>query len=173
VKIEFLKGGVPITIGASVPIGSGGKGSYTYSIWSGRTPGTDYKVRIQSTSQPAIQDVSNNYFTITPQTSTSGTTPPSITVTSPNGGESWARGTSKTITWSYTGSPGSTVKVEFLKGGTPFYSENVPIGSGGKGSYLWSIWSGRPTGSDYMVRIQSTSQTTIKDMSNNYFTITS
>jgi hypothetical protein len=173
VKVEFLKGSVPITIGDSVPVGSGGKGSYTYSIWSGRTPGADYKVRIQSTSQPAIQDVSNNYFTISSGTGTSGTTNPSITVTSPNGGESWARGTSKIITWSYTGNPGSTVKVEFLKGGTPFYAENVPIGSGGKGSYTWSIWSGRPTGSDYKVSIQSTSQTTIKDMSNNYFSITS
>ena len=43
-------------------------------------------------------------------TATSG---PSITVTSPNGGEIWERGTSKTI----AGSPGSTVKIVLLKGG--------------------------------------------------------
>ncbi len=37
--------------------------------------------------------------------------PPAITVTSPNGGETWQRGTSHTITWSYAGSPGSYVKI--------------------------------------------------------------
>ena len=41
---------------------------------------------------------------------------PTITVTSPNGGETWQRGTSHTVTWSYTGSPGSNVKITLLKG---------------------------------------------------------
>ena len=107
----------------------------------------------------------------TPQPTLSSTS--SITITSPNGGETWTAGTSKTITWNYTGSPGSTVKIEFLKGGVPItIGASVPIGSGGKGSYTYSIWSGRTPGTDYKVRIQSTSQPTIQDMSNNYFAIT-
>jgi len=42
------------------------------------------------------------------------TQPPSITVMSPDGGDTWQRGTSQTITWSYTGSPGSMVKIVLL-----------------------------------------------------------
>ena len=52
------------------------------------------------------------YITVTEPTHT-----PSITVTSPNGGETWQRGTSHTVTWDYSGSPGSTVKITLLKGG--------------------------------------------------------
>ena len=111
-------------------------------------PGSDYKVSIQSTSQPTIKDISNNFFTVTDGTTISGIITPSITVTSPNGGESWDRSVSQTLTWSYTGSPGSTVKIVLLKGTTTIgtIADNVPIGSSGKGSYIWPGWTGRVTG---------------------------
>ena len=98
----------------------------------------------------------------------------SITLTSPNGGENWDRSISQTLTWSYTGNPGSTVKIVLLKGTTTIgtIADNVPIGSSGKGSYVWPGWTGRVPGSDYKVSVQSTSQPTIKDMSNNFFTVT-
>jgi len=97
----------------------------------------------------------------------------SITVTSPNGGESWKRSTSQTISWDYTGSPGSKVTIVLLKRGSNVgtIASSVPIGSGGKGSYIWKIPSNRQTGTDYKISIQSTSQSNIKDTSNNYFTI--
>jgi hypothetical protein len=96
-----------------------------------------------------------------------------ITVTSPNGGEIWKRSTSQTIGWSYTGSPGSKVNIILLKRGTNVgtIASNVPIGSGGKGSYSWKIPSNRQTGTDYKITVQSTSQSAVKDTSNNYFTI--
>jgi parallel beta-helix repeat protein len=113
---------------------------------------------------------------VTPTATSPVIKPPtsSITVTAPNGGETWKQGTSNTITWSYTGSPGSTVKIELLKGSTPVgaIAESVPIGSGGKGTYSWPISSTGTTGSDYKVSVQSTSQPSISDMSNNYFTVT-
>ena len=175
VKIVLLKGTTTIgTIADNVPIGSSGKGSYVWPGWTGRVPGSDYKVSVQSTSQPTIKDISNNYFTVTAGTTISGITTPSITVTSPNGGESWDRSISQTLTWSYTGTPGSTVKIVLLKGTTTIgtIADNVPIGSSGKGSYVWPGWTGRVPGSDYKVSVQSTSQPTIKDISNNYFTVT-
>ena len=70
-----------------------------------RDTGSDYRVSVQSISQPTVKDMSNNYFTIAPETTT-----PTITVTSPNGGETLKRGNTYTVSWSYTGSPGSTVK---------------------------------------------------------------
>ena len=100
---------------------------------------------------------------------------PSITVTSPNGGETWQRGTSHTVTWSYTGSPGSMVKIVLLKGGTEVgtIKDSWSIGSGGKGSYTWPVYLSGTTGSDYKVSVQSISQSAIKDTSNNYFTLNS
>jgi C1A family cysteine protease len=180
VTIVLMKGStVAGTIKDSTPIGSGGKGSYTWPISSSGTGGTgsDYKVSIQSISQPTIKDTSNNYFTLTSATTAIETTTPSITVTSPNGGETWKRGTSQTITWDYTGSPGSAVTIVLMKGSTVAgtIKDNTSIGSGGKGSYTWPISSSGTggTGSDYKVSVQSISQPTIKDTSNNYFTLAS
>ena len=99
---------------------------------------------------------------------------PAITLTTPNGGQTWNRGTSQTITWDYTGSPGSTVKIVLVKGGTEVgtIKDSTSIGSNGKGSYTWPMSLYGSTGSDFKVSVQSISQPTIKDLSNNYFTIT-
>ena len=179
-EIDLLKGGVKVgTIADAVPTGSSGKGSYTWSMTSSATAttGSDYQVSVQSTSQSAIKDTSNGYFTITPAgTSSSPGTAPSITVTTPNGGESWKRGTSHTVAWSYTGSPGSDVEIVLLKAGTEVgtIAHSISTGSGGKGSYTWPITSAPTalTGSDFKVSVQSLSQPAVKDASNNYFTIT-
>jgi PKD repeat protein len=170
VKITLLKAGSDVgTIIASTSTGSGGKGSYTWPISATGGTGSDYKVKVQSISQPVISDTSNNNFNLTPATTT-----PEITVTSPNGGETWKRGTSKTITWSYAGSPGSTVKIVLLKGSTQVgtISASTSIGTGGIGSYTWQIYPTGGTGSDYKVSIESLSHPTIKDSGNNYFKLT-
>ncbi len=170
VKIVLLKGGTEVgTIKDSWSIGSGGKGSYTWPMATTGTIGSDFKVSVQSISQPSIKDTSNNYFIITPALT------PTITVTSPNGGETWQRGTSHTVTWSYTGSPGSMVKIVLLKGGTEVgtIKDSWSIGSGGKGSYTWPMATTGTIGSDFKVSVQSISQPSIKDTSNNYFTLTS
>ncbi len=94
----------------------------------------------------------------------------SITVTYPNGGETWRLGTFQPIQWSYTGNPGSSVKVEFVKstGATTTIGSQVPIGNNGKGAYLF--WVFRPAGAgSYKVKITTASGAS--DMSNGYFTI--
>ncbi len=142
VSIVLLKGGTQVlTIASSTPIGSGGSGSYSWKIPSDKPIGKDYQVRIQSTSKPTIKDTSNNYFSIVANTDSAG----SITVTSPNGGETWQRGTSHTVTWDYSGSPGSAVKIMLLKGGIEVgtISASTSVGSGGHGSYTWPISSNR------------------------------
>jgi hypothetical protein len=176
VRIALLKAGVEIgTISAGTSIGSGGTGSYTWPIASDSSgaTGSDFKVSVQSTSLPTIKDTSNNNFIITAASTSS---PTAITVTTPNGGETWQRGTTQTIRWSYTGSPGSAVRIALLKAGTEIgtISASTSIGSGGTGSYTWPIASDSSgaTGSDFKVSVQSTSLPTIKDTSNNNFTLT-
>jgi hypothetical protein len=164
VKIVLLKAGAEVgTIKDSTSIGSGGVGSYSWPISTGGGTGSDYKVKVQSISQPTINDTSNNLFTITPVGST-------ITVTSPNGGETWQRGTNHTVRWSYTGSPGTTVKLVLVKGGVEVgtIASSVSIGNSGTGSYTWPINPTGATGSDYKVLVQSISQPAIKDDSNDF-----
>ena len=52
------------TISPRASAGSGGRGSYAWPIPSDGTTGDDYKVSIQSISQPTLKDASNK-FTIT------------------------------------------------------------------------------------------------------------
>ncbi len=141
--------------------------SITYTI-----PGTKTVKLTVKNASGSDSEVKTNYITVSSPT---GTTSPAITVTSPNGGETWKRGTTQTVTWNYAGSAGSTVKLVLLKGSTVIgtIKDSVSIGSGGKGSYSWPIaLSGTGgTGTGYKVSIQSTSQPTVKDTSNNYFTL--
>jgi hypothetical protein len=129
---------------------------------------------LTQTITPAPTPTPTPVQTLTPKpTPTPTPAPTSVTVTSPNGGEIWKKDTSHTVTWSYTGSPGSYVTIVLTKRGTNAgtIASNVPIGSSGKGSYLWKIPLYKQTGNDYKITIQSTSRSTIKDTSNNYFTI--
>jgi hypothetical protein len=170
VKIELLKNGVvDRVISSSRSKGSGGSGSYSWLVPSTQTGGSEYRVRITSTSNSAITDTSDNNFTIV------GPPPPTITVTSPNNGtESWPAGTSQTITWTYTGNPGTYVKIELLQNGVfnRVISSSRSKGSGGSGSYSWLIPSNQTQGSDYKVRVTSTTNSAINDTSDNGFAIT-
>ena len=96
-----------------------------------------------------------------------------ITVGTPNGSESWQAGTPQTITWSYTGNPGSSVKIDLYKGTSlnRTITSGTSAGSGGSGSYNWPIPSDVSAGTDYRVIVTSTSYTSVSDMSNGYFTI--
>jgi subtilisin family serine protease len=168
VKIELLKGGVVTkVISALTRIGSGGSGSYNWPIPSTQVSGSDYQIRITSTTNAAYTDTSDGNFTIV------GPPPPTIFVTSPNGGETWAAGSTQTIQWSYGGNPGSYVKIELLKGGvvTKVISNLARIGTGGSGSYNWVIPSTQTTGSDYQIKITSTNNAAYTDTSDGNFTI--
>jgi hypothetical protein len=96
-----------------------------------------------------------------------------ITVTFPNGGESWQAGSTQTIKWTYTGDPGPSVKIELLKGTSvnSTITSNTSIGSNGSGSYNWTIPTTQTTGSDYKIRITSTSNSSYTDTSDGNFTI--
>lgn len=96
-----------------------------------------------------------------------------IAVSTPNGSESWQAGTPQTITWSYTGNPGSSVKIDLYKGTSlnRTITSGTSAGSGGSGSYNWPIPADVIDGTDYRVNVTSTSYSSVSDMSNGYFTI--
>jgi C1A family cysteine protease len=171
VKIDLLNSGsLDSTIASSVSIGSGGSGSYVWNIPSDEASGTLYQIKV--TSDTAYTDTSNSSFSITAPSSSS------ITVTTPNGGERWRTRSNQQITWSYTGNPGSYVKIDLLQGSTAstatlakIISSSAAIGSGGSGSYLWKIPSNQAPADNYWIRITSTSNSSYSDTSNSVFSI--
>ncbi|MEW6419258.1 MAG: Ser-Thr-rich GPI-anchored membrane family protein [Nitrospirota bacterium] len=99
----------------------------------------------------------------------------SINITVPNGDENrnWRAGTTQTIRWTYTGNPGSYVRIQLFKNGVlnRTIATRTSIGSGGSGSYNWRIPSNQTTGVDYKVKITSTANSSYTDTSDNNFTI--
>ena len=167
VRIELLKGGVlNRTILSSRAIGTGGNGSYNWPIPSNQVGGNDYTVRVTSTTNAAATETSDANFTIVG---------PTIAVTAPNTGVSWAAGTTHTISWTYTGNPGSNVRIELLNDPAGTVNRTIisfrAIGTGGNGSYNWSIPSSQ-VGGAYKVRVTSTTNAAATDTSDVSFTIT-
>jgi PKD repeat protein len=152
--------------------GDGGTSTLKNPVHTYTSAGTYTVILTVTNANGSNTGFRRGYITVAAPTKTPVTTP-SIRITSPNGGETWQRGTSRTVTWDYTGTPGSAVKIVLTKAGTTVgtIQDSTSIGSGGKGSCTWAISSSGMTGSDFRVSVQSLSQSTIKDTSDNYFTI--
>jgi clostripain len=83
-----------------------------------------------------------------------------ITVSSPNGGETWRPGEARTITWSYNSDSGSTVSIELMRSGSPVMT--IVASAPNTGSYSWAVPS-VTAGSDYTVRVAATQASDVSD----------
>ena len=126
-----------------------------------------YRVRAYSAAGDSLYSNQASATTLTPP-------PPTITITSPDGVETWAAGSTRTISWTYTGNPGPYVKIELFKDGVLSWtiSSSRAIGTGGTGSYSWAVPSTQVSGIDYRIKITSTTDAAYTDTSNADFTIT-
>ncbi len=89
------------------------------------------------------QDTANNwgdYETCTFEVLGGSSNPPSITITAPNGGESWEQGTTQTITWTTTTGDGTITGVDL-----EYSTDNggswttIVTGTNDDGSHDWSV----------------------------------
>ena len=105
-----------ISVASSIYITNG---TYTWTVPS--VYNSNYKLRIMDASNTSVYDMSDNTFTVSP----------AIIITSPNGGETWQAGSSKTINWAsasgstqfliyYSTNNGST----WTQIGTTYYTGN-------------------------------------------------
>ena len=156
VKIELFKGGVLNSlITASTP----STGSYTWdNIPVGTAAGLDYTITITSVNNPSTSDISDANFEIF-----SG----NITVVSPNGGESWQAGTSKSITW--TDNIVENVTIDLYKGGS--FHSIISTATASDGTRIWDIPFDHESGTDYTVKITSIDNPSLTDFSDANFTI--
>jgi N-acetylneuraminic acid mutarotase len=93
--------------------------------------------------------------------------PASITVTAPNGGETWRIGASRSIQWSATGITGNvTIQISRDGGGTyTTIASNMP----NSGAFQWTVTG--PATTRALIRVSSVSQPAVQDTSNSTFTI--
>lgn len=131
-------------------------GSFAWTIDGATFPaGSSYRIGLSAMSG-TVYDFSNAYFTIAT---------PTLTVTSPNGGESWDRGSSHNITWSSVGVTGNVLIQLYQNGsatGTAWSVANT-------GSFNWSGIS--VAGSTHYKIGMSAFSGQVYDFSNAEFTI--
>jgi subtilisin family serine protease len=110
---------------------TGNDGIYTWTVPA--NPSENCLVRVSGTggSSSPVSDVSNAVFSIS-------TGPPkSITVTSPNGGEELAAGTSQQITWTTSGTIGNLNIQCSTDNGTSW--EMIAASAANDGSFDWTV----------------------------------
>jgi len=93
--------------------------------------------------------------------------PPEITVTSPNGRETWIKGTAYTVTW--TDNISGNVKIRLLKGSTT--AAIIAASTPSDGSFDWTVPTTLADGSNYKVEVLSLDDPTIRDQSDRSFRI--
>ena len=91
-----------------------------------------------------------------------------ITVTSPNGGETWETGSTETITWA-SSDVSSNVKIKLYQSGS--YVSSISSQTSNNGSYTWSIPSSQSESSSYKIRIEDDGNSSVYDYSDNNFSI--
>ncbi|RJP62245.1 MAG: M6 family metalloprotease domain-containing protein [Ignavibacteriales bacterium] len=155
IKLEYTtnNGTSWVTIIESTPASTG---SYSWTIPN--TPSTNCKVRISDAGNAAVNDLSDNVFTIYQ---------PTITLTTPNSGESWKVGTNQNITW--TSSNVTNVKLEYTTNNGTNWSTIIESTPASTGSYSWTVPNTSST--NCKVRVSDVSDAAISDLSDNVFTI--
>lgn len=111
-----------------------------YGWFVPNSPTTNAYVRItandESTPPLSSTDTSNSSFII----STGSNGKPSVTVVSPNGGESWTAGTSHDIEWSASGGTGTlTITIEYSTSGKNGPWMKTASGESNDGVLIWTV----------------------------------
>lgn len=145
-------------------------GRFYWTVPSGLSSDKDYYLRVDTSKTASRTNVGySNVFTIS-----NSTTQPSITVTSPNGGETWKIEDKNSITWS-TNNDSGTVYINAIDSANPNNSIGIATANASQSGYWWT-----PTqdnfvpGHQYKIRLVYTvNGQTVEDSSDNYFTIAS
>jgi hypothetical protein len=158
VKVDLYKGGV---LNSVIDDSTTSDGLLAWNIPSGTAVGSDYTIKITSVDDGAVFDFSDANFTISAYN-------PALSLTSPNGGESWGAGTNQTITW--TDNFFDDVRLELWKGGA--FNSLIIASTPSDGSKGWFVPSGQTPGTDYKVKIINVGDTAVFDFSDADFTVT-
>jgi len=120
---------------------------------------TSCEIRISEAEDGDPSDINNAFFGIS--------NAPIIIVISPNGGESWAVGSTKSITWLSAGF-GGNVKIEYSTDNNSTWTE-ITGSTANNGTYAWLIPDA--VSETCLVRVSSVDDGTLVDLSDDVFSI--
>ena len=163
VKLILIKDGIKVgNIVTDIPV-SGGTYSWTVGNYIGGTAavGTGYKIRV-STMDGVSKDDSDAPFTIA-----------GLTLTAPNGAESWTLGGTRAVTWISAGGVTGNLKLILFRNGIKVGNivTDIPV-SGGTYSWTAGTYQGGTAvaGSGYNIRV-ITMDGQYSDYGDNTFTL--
>ncbi len=160
IKIELLDGeAVAQLLAENLPAIDG---AWTWNIPADQPVGTNFKIRISDVEDGLPVDESNGTFII------ASPTVPSLTVLTPNGGETIIQGSNYDITWSASSYEG-TVAIELLTSAKSGVA--IPLGTApsAAGTFAWNVT--QDPGSNYLIKISDQTTGTPSDQSDAVFTI--
>ncbi|MGL5889209.1 MAG: hypothetical protein ACRC3B_04955, partial [Bacteroidia bacterium] len=134
-------------------------GSYNWTVPN--TPSSQARVRVKDAANPTIFDISNVNFTIAVPV-------PTITISSPNGGETWNSCLTYNISWSNTFVT-SNFNIEYSVNNGASWA--VIVNNISSSSYTWSVPNNIATSGQCLIRVSSSTNSTVFDVSNATFTI--
>ena len=147
---------------------SNNDGAFDWTVPSTLATGSNYKIRITSTTDSSNTDSSDSNFTITKASSTAPTGGgDTLKIVAPNGTEVLTRGMMFPIRWD---KGDGKVKIELLKSGKAYKTIKAKTKNDGK--QRWKVPTSITTGSAYKIRITSTTDSSNTDSSDSNFTIT-
>ncbi len=121
----------------TIASGLSNTGSYDWTVPSDPTTQAQVKVVAWDLAENSGEDASDSDFTIVAVTDT---IPPSVTLISPNGGESWQVSTINQITWQASDDVGvSYVNLYYSTDSGVTYADTVAAGLANTGLYSWTI----------------------------------
>ncbi|HYH79633.1 MAG TPA: lamin tail domain-containing protein [Longimicrobium sp.] len=109
----------------------------------------------------------SDHFPVITRYTYGGAVTPAVTVTSPNGGESWAGGSVRSVTWTSAGI--ANVKLEYTLNGGGAWTTITASTPASAGSYAWTVPASATTSAQVRV---SDAAGGVSDASNAAFTIT-
>jgi hypothetical protein len=155
VKLEYsTNGGSTWTTIAASTVNDG---TESWTVPNAAT--TQGRVRVSSVADGGVNDASDSNFTLT------GAPVATLTVTAPNGGESWTVGTTQTIAWS-SANLSANVKLEYYNGSIWTV---INASTANDGTESWTVPNAPST--QARVRVTSVTDGGISDTSDADFTI--
>jgi endonuclease/exonuclease/phosphatase family metal-dependent hydrolase len=137
----------------------------TNDLYATLVPGSTQVYRVDSYVTSYDATTSDHFPVLSRYTFGGGVA--SVTVTSPNGGESWAGGSARTVTWTSSGV--ANVKLEYTLDGSA-WSTIAASTAASAGSYAWTVPNAASTTA--RVRVGDAANALVSDVSNAAFTIT-
>lgn len=152
VRIELFKNG---TWETEIVSSTESNGTYSWTLPSGMTAGTDYTIKVTMVGDDNVVGESTQFAV--------SVTAPYINISLPTTGDHLLNEETYTITW--TDNISENVNIDLYKGG--LFISNIIANTSSEGSYNW-IPSSLTAGTDYSIKISSVNNNSITDESDQF-----